>query len=1142
MSSHRYLRAVLGITMLVLAGPVPGAGAAPTVTLSTGAQQGSPEIAVDPTGTGHVVWKEGIDAGADALHYCRLPRGAGACADRKTFTLPKEGFGRPRVVIGPAGMAILQYRCCGEGSDGTWAVVSTDGGGTFGTPVKIGQGAPSGDAVFGPGDFSVSYISSVVTAGTLYSTAPLDGTRAEAEPVNFDETGGAANKAYHGSIGFVTPTQPIVAYGDLKNTFYRAWTGAGSINDRSTWSPEAQIPDLDEPRLASGPRGVFLMGNPENDVVYDYNIRRLEPGGAFGPPQALTLPDDSSIFGDVFQDAGGNVHAVWNANSKSQFIRRVSTDGKVFRAREVLGSTEGASFNPQIGAAADGGGWIVHDNNGSPPIRATVIPPVAAGGGGATPGAGCPDQVSLGGGKVVVKAITGCLKKQKDGTYRTDDPVRVNGIDVGAQGATTASVARSARARGLRGVAVARGAASASASVEVDPKDGTIKAEGKAETKLGSVVLDKGGFTWNVKSGGLGVAATFTDLSKFSAPPILGFSLTGKAELKFTPKGVEVRVNLKLPSPLNKVTADTTLRGSLADGLKLAGLKIAVKDVFIGAVRVKSLVADYKADPSIFIGSAQFLLPPTYGDRDEARIRFTFQEGKLKEAVAERIPFNPAYPIAPPFASLTAIGFGVRTDPLTLLGGAEIAAGAVINGRAAAKINALPPQGFKLSFGDPVTFRFDGTLEVVEFEIGDGFIEYRVPAFISFGGGANYALPGGIAGAKIGVEKDPPAFIDLKTGRFNAEVVGQVCVPAGCVTRPDNPAAGVPSLIVGGKGAISSNGVAVCGDLLLVSIGFGYHWGKSADVFGDLGGCDVSAYTATAAAASRSFRQAGVGTVNVKAGAKQANIAVRGDGAAPAVRVTAPDGATFDVTPSAPVLQTQRAVAIANQQAKMSVFYLAKPVAGAYKVEQLPGPPIAEARVAQGLPDVRVSGRVARRRDGGRGRTLAYSLRSILGQVVSFSEIGAGTGASLIGTAKGSKGTLRFTPADGRGGRRKIVALVEQDGKPRERITVATYTAPGPVRPGRPRFARLRRSGSKVVVTWGPAANATSYAVTATLNDGRRQLFVVGRRVRRLTVPAVSGQFSGKITVAGLRGSPKGGPARTATLRAVKKKRATRRR
>ncbi len=127
-------------------------------------------------------------------------------------------------------------------------------------------------------------------------------------------------------------------------------------------------------------------------------------------------------------------------------------------------------------------------------------------------------------------------------------------------------------------------------------------------------MLDRGSFTWTVPSGGSGVAATFTDLGAFGAPPVLGFPLTGKAELTFTDKAVQVRVNLKLPYPLNSVTADATLRGTLADGLRLQGLKIHVEDVFVGGLRIKKLDAEYQADPAIFKGSAQFLLPPTYSD------------------------------------------------------------------------------------------------------------------------------------------------------------------------------------------------------------------------------------------------------------------------------------------------------------------------------------------------------------------------------------------------------------------------------------------------------------------------------------------------------------------------------------------------
>src|SRR5690606_9238201 len=149
-----------------------------------------------------------------------------------------------------------------------------------------------------------------------------------------------------------------------------------------------------------------------------------------------------------------------------------------------------------------------------------------------------------------------------------------------------------------------------------------------------------------------------------------------------------------------------------------------------------------------------------------------------------------------------------------------------------------------------------------------------------------------------------------------------------------------------------------------------------------------------------------------------------------------------------------------------------------------------------------------------RRRTLRYRVKAVPGQVVTFSEVRPGVAGKVLGAAKGTSGTLRFSPAAGKGGRRQVVALVEQDGKPRTQRTVASYVAPAALRPGRPRFARVRRRGSRLVVTWGRAANATGYAVRATLADGRRQLYVVGGRTRRLTIPGVSGQFGGRVTVA----------------------------
>ena len=62
---------------------------------------------------------------------------------------------------------------------------------------------------------------------------------------------------------------------------------------------------------------------------------------------------------------------------------------------------------------------------------------------------------------------------------------------------------------------------------------------------------------------------------------------------------------------------------------------------------------------------------------------------------------------------------------------------------------------------------------------------------------------------------------------------------------------------------------------------------------------------------------------------------------------------------------------------------------------------------------------------------------------VTFAEVG-GENLHEIGTAQGARGTLEFAPADGPAGKRKIVALIDQDGLPRPRVALASFTAPGP--------------------------------------------------------------------------------------------------
>jgi hypothetical protein len=83
----------------------------------------------------------------------------------------------------------------------------------------------------------------------------------------------------------------------------------------------------------------------------------------------------------------------------------------------------------------------------------------------------------------------------------------------------------------------------------------------------------------------------------------------------------------------------------------------------------------------------------------------------------------------------------------------------------------------------------------------------------------------------------------------------------------------------------------------------------------------------------------------------------------------------------------------------------------------------------------------------GHRRAIAYRVDGRSGQKVTFVERGP-SGGGVIGTARDGAGRIAFRPGVGAAERRRIVAVVEQDGYVREELPVAAYRAPGPVRPG----------------------------------------------------------------------------------------------
>jgi hypothetical protein len=166
---------------------------------------------------------------------------------------------------------------------------------------------------------------------------------------------------------------------------------------------------------------------------------------------------------------------------------------------------------------------------------------------------------------------------------------------------------------------------------------------------------------------------------------------------------------------------------------------------------------------------------------------------------------------------------------------------------------------------------------------------------------------------------------------------------------------------------------------------------------------------------------------------------------------------------------------------------------------------------------------------------LSWNVRRIPGQRVTFSEIGKDV-RNAITTTSAARGSVRFRPADGPAGRRRIVALVQQSGRPRVNLTAGSYRAPGMLKPGKPRKLELKRKRSRLVVSWRAKPRGFRHAVHVKLSDGTRRVQIVGANRSSYTLKGVSRRVGAKVTVTGLTRLNSKGPKATATVKPVRRR------
>jgi hypothetical protein len=1116
---------------LIGAGSLPGPAAAAKkkpppppkpFVLDAGSGAAKPTIAVDAAGMGHIAWNlKGPGVDDDAIVYCQVPRGTRACAKKLTLSVPLDAVSPPQVLLPADGrVLIVTSRCCTAAAGyPTYLLASADGGAGFAAPVQIGNNEAD-DAELGPGEFSVSTISDVTTGGVTFQVSPLSGPSPPKAAGLGEVPGDVVGAGYSGTIAFVDPLTPIVAMDDLEQVYYRRFGGGTAYNDPAAWSPLTPVAPGDGPQLAglpSGKQGVHLLYRSGQPGKFRLVASRYD-GSSFGKATPVSETGDP-IFHFFFMDDSGRLHAVWVNNEEDSLSHRFQTAGQGWSAIEtlVLPGKAGDTFSTKAAAAADGGGFAVWDANNAGPVKAVPFGPSGKGGGGKKGGGGgaCVDSVKVGGATVI--AQEGCLQQDpKDKSrYSTGGDVRVNGIDIVVGGGAGSSAT-----------------ASAAPKLTVDTGPRTLISTGKVEARVGNVVLGRQKVEWKLPTGKgevqdlAGNPAKF-DTGKFHVA-LLGLEILGYTVPKIDGKEkVEIPIDLELPAPFDAVlskqaTGSATLQATNGGGLKLSGLHIRIENVSLGIALVKTFDILYVGDPNLLQGETKILLPPSGagldaefglrdGDFDYARQELTFGAGQL--------------PVATDIL-LRKIKFAVEKasscgKPTKIAGGVTLATGPVVAEKSLISVDGTVSYSFPhSSCGDPGILDINGAGALAGFPVANLHSRFTSDGQFTFDTTVNFDLT--IASASVGID----GGIDIPSKTFYAK--GTAGVKAFGYT------------IAKASSIVSSTGVAACAPVApLVEMGFEYRWGESLGIgnFDKPPVCDVDIESYKPAAFARPWLASGsslaaasaAGSFSLPKGLPLATVQLDGAGAAPGFSLSGPGGLKISYPQAAAGLTSTKGYAVVPVGTQTFVR-LESPRAGSYSVAGVNGPIITALAVAHGLPEPRVTGDV-----GGRGgkRILSFEVKPIAGQKVTFAEQGKGV-KNVLGVTAQRRGVLRFRPALGQSRKRTVIAIVTQDGVPREEIEVAKFVAP-PSLPGRPQGVSLKRSGRKLLVSWKRAPGANRVAVSWALADGRRQAEIV-KKGRRLSIPDVPGIDSGKVEVAGLRRDNVAGKSVTLKLKADPKR------
>ena len=1064
-----------------------------------------PDVLVDEAGTSHIVWNEGRGDDSDATRYCRLPRGATHCdGDPATLTWDK-GYGSgdspqfntdnlgPKVVRVGDQLVILSQRYPtgasrpdgSQGSSNVIAWTSQDGGRNWNGPAIVARHNLGDLVVVGPDEdptivnFGVDPLCDAPGPSGMCVQAIKSGQYAK-DDHNFSTD---SDENYNPTMALGPDGFPVLAVTDLSGRILvRRWKGGGDVADPGNWSTSPKFAGM-ESELAGGPAGTYLLERPSFGKPLEVRKLATRADGTATPEGASAVSGARAQFGELAEDPAGRLLATWQDGAKGVQLRTAlpPSAGKKpkFAAAQTLIPGAG-NGQLAIDATADGGGFVALNHTGG--VNAEGV--IEAVGYGPQTKTGKPGIADLPGGGRASSSTT--CQKVKFGSFSVDAS---QGCFLNGKGKN-------------RNVVVTGGEVNVD-GVRIVPDDGTKLVIDPVKLRLdttggaarvivsapgvGDVVLWHGELHRDLSGVRPGASLFEFPAGDFN-PDVFGFPIPGNIPVRLERDGVHIPVDLELPKAFGGFSGHAELIADKQRGLHIDSLHIHIGPVPLGALVIDHIDLDYAGASDTWDGDGAVTVLP--GGQLQAHA--TFVMGDFKGASIFFTP-NPAIVIGP-FVYLLKIGGEFMTDPVHIGASALIGAGAAVNGTSPVNVDGK----FEMTFpaNGPAEFKMSGSVNVFMFGIGDGFLRFFTDGYADFGGHT------GLSFGPLSVDANMAGFVDAPTGKFGANLDGTVklCLKIG----PFRPCAGA-----GADVALSNAGFAACARLKLpdppagpgdLTGGIEYPWAdfdpsvlvspllatKSLLEHARIP-CSTSKFKVVPPRA-RVARAGGGVSVSVAGGLPSETLLVEGDGGTPNVTVTGPGGASFssDAPGAAGYVASLEGVDAAY-------VVLTKPAAGDWTVTPNDGS-VAVKRVQQSTGYVPATVK-AHLGGKGRKRTVAYRVANGgNGQRIEFVEKGA-FGTHVLGRASGAHGTLRFKPADAKGGKRTVTAMVQHDGMVTDRKRVGTYVAPGPVRPHAVRRLRAKRARTTVTVSWRGVAGAGRYAIKLRGSHGTQ----VGRLVSSRT-------------------------------------------